>query len=152
MSAPRILLLLGALLLAGASAPACPQPSPVQTVKSVYDGDTLTTHELGPVRLAGIDTPEIGHRARCRREADLGAMARNHLVARTANGVRLERAVDDAGRQQPDTDKYGRALRSAFAPDGGDLRAEMIRLKLAVPYWGRGVRMDWCAEAGVTAP
>lgn len=117
-------------------------------VLRVADGDTLTTREDGTVRLLGYDSPEMGHRARCPREAALAVEARDWIVRRTRGGVLLREATDDRGRRQPDRDRYGRLLRKGFAPDGGDLAAELIEHQLAVPYWGRGPRKDWCRAGG----
>ncbi len=113
-------------------------------VLDVYDGDTITVRGLGPVRLLGLDAPEIGWRARCPKEDALAREARDWIVRRTRGGVLLREATDDRGRRQPDRDRYGRLLRKGFAPDGGDLAAELIEHRLAVPYWGRGQRKDWC--------
>lgn len=135
----RAAILAAALLCA---APAAAEP--LRRVVRVADGDTLTTREDGTVRLLGYDAPEHGWRARCPREAALALEARDWIVRRTRGGVELRRATDDRGRKQPDRDRYGRLLRAAFAPDGGDLAAELISHGLAVPYWGRGPRMDWC--------
>lgn len=151
----RILALLGALLLAAAQAPA-PAPAealpPLRAVTSVYDGDTLTVSEDGNVRMAGLDTPEIGHRARCVDEDELGHVARFHTESRSRLGVRLQRSVDDRGRLQPDREKWGRLLRFVFAADGGDIRAELIGMDLAAAYWGRGPRRDWCAPGASSWP
>ncbi len=113
-------------------------------VLSVYDADTITVQGLGTVRLLGIDAPEIGWRARCPREDRLAREARDWVFRRTRGGIVLRDAVDDRGRRQPDRDKYGRLLRKGHAPDEGDLGAELVAHGLAVPYWGRGPRKDWC--------
>lgn len=155
----RAALLAAACLAASPALTACdPQPAPRRSASSavapapdlrrvvrIYDGDTITTREDGSVRLLGYDAPELGSRARCPREDQLARAARDHLAARLAGGVELRTAVDDRGRRQADKDRYGRLLRAAFAADGGDMAAELIGQGLAVPYWGRGARKDWCA-------
>lgn len=110
-----------------------------QRVVRVYDGDTLTTRELGTVRLAGIDAPEMGHRARCPRERALAIEARDYLRFRTAEGVTLTRRPGDRDRE-----KWGRPLRQAWALDGGNIGAELVAQGLAGVYGGRGPRPDWC--------
>jgi endonuclease YncB( thermonuclease family) len=128
---------------ASADSPLSPSEPPLRRVISVYDGDTLRTREEGSVRLLGMDTPEI--RGACPREIEMARAARDHVHERTRGGVRLlDRVRDDHGRLQASVDRYGRKLRLGIAADGGDLRHELIAMGLAVPYWGRGVRKDWC--------
>lgn len=134
--------------------PAVAQPAPPsvrpERVVSVYDGDTLTTRESGSVRLAGYDSPERGHRGRCARERRLALEARDALAALVTGGVTLRRAVDDRGRLQANIEKWRRPLRAGTAADGRDVAQAMLAARakdgsrLAVPYWGRGPRMDWC--------
>ncbi len=115
---------------------------PLHTVISVYDGDTLRTREEGSVRVAGIDAPEIGWRARCPAEQSRAIQARDWLKVRTAGGVDLRRLSG------PDREKYGRLLRTPFAPDGANIADELVTLGLAVRYNGRGARPDWCKVGG----
>lgn len=133
----RAAFLAAAAILCGAASPAdLPKP---RRVVSVYDGDTIHVLGLGAVRLAGIDTPELAPRARCPRENGLAVVARDYIRQRLSGRVVLVRRPRDRDRE-----KYGRLLRQAFAPDGGDVGAELEAKGLAVPYDGRGPRMDWC--------
>jgi len=91
----------------------------------VIDGDTIVVKSLGPVRLIGIDTPEMNYdfgvpqlfaeeaREFCRR-----------LVLR--KGVSLE--FDEVKR-----DKYGRALAYVFVGDAF-VNAELVKAGLAKAY------------------
>lgn len=117
---------------------------PLHHILTVHDADTIRTREDGTVRLLGIDAPEIGYRARCPKEDALAHVARDYVASRVKAGVVLRTALDPKGHKQANRDKYGRLLRAAFASDGGDIGAELIERSLAVPYWGRGVRQDWC--------
>jgi len=94
----------------------------VCTVKSVYDGDTLTTRcpngEV-KVRVFGIDAPEMG-------QEPWGAQSRDRLremVPRSAT-VRL-RVMDQ--------DRYGRTVAQVFASER-DAGLEMVRQGRAVVY------------------
>jgi endonuclease YncB( thermonuclease family) len=91
------------------------------TVKTVYDGDTLTLicPKYGEVKLRiwGIDTPEMG-------QAPWGQRARDNL-RRTALGkvkVRIK-----------DTDRYGRSVGLVYA-QGKDLGLEQVRQGYANVY------------------
>jgi endonuclease YncB( thermonuclease family) len=116
-------------------------PSEVHHVLTVHDGDTVTTREDGAIRFSGIDAPEIGGRARCPREDALAHAARDYVAMRLHDGVILRRRLGER-----DVEKYGRELRWVFAPDGGDVGEELIAKGWAVPYHGRGERMDWCRQ------
>ncbi|MDI3467922.1 MAG: hypothetical protein OJF50_006743 [Nitrospira sp.] len=110
-----------------------------------YDGDTCMMSLPGihplfgdhiPVRLAGIDTPEM--KGRCDREAQLARQARDlvrSLLGR-AGEIRLRKASRD---------KYFRVDARVIA-DGADLSEILINQGLAVPYDGGTKTKDWCAE------
>lgn len=103
------------------------------TVRSVYDGDTITVDaDLGwhitfvvHVRLAHIDAPELGHPG--------GIEARDFLrllltfLAGADNRVTLT---------SHSLDKYGRTLGTLTLPDGRDVGDAMIANGHAVPYEG----------------
>lgn len=150
----RVLLLAAAMLLAAPAPAQLATPAaaePLRRVLSVYDGDTATLRGLGSTRFAGYDTPERGHRAKCPLERRLAMEAGEAFAALVKPGVHTRRARDDRGRLQPMTDRYGRPLRAATTADGRDVAAAMIAARssdgriLAVPYWGRGAKRDWCA-------
>ena len=55
---------------------------------SVYDGDTFTArfniwinqYVVSSVRVLGVDTPELGYRAKCEKEAELAIKARDYVI------------------------------------------------------------------------
>ncbi len=118
-------------------------PSEVIVFHGCHDGDTCTFtlptvpppfgNEI-PVRIAGIDTPEI--RGRCIREIQLAQQAKglaNDLL-RQAHTIELK----DMRR-----DKYFRVLATVLA-DGKDVSRALIEARLAVPYHGGTKTAKWC--------
>ncbi|MCS6302322.1 MAG: thermonuclease family protein [Nitrospira sp.] len=113
-------------------------------VHHCYDGDTCTVTlsdpslppVLGdhiPVRLAGIDTPEIkGH---CDAERTMAIQARDFLTARLAAASRVDLA-------EPKRDKYFR-LNGRLLADGQDLSQALIAAQLARHYDG-GTKQPFC--------
>jgi endonuclease YncB( thermonuclease family) len=113
-------------------------------VVSVYDGDTLSVNVPGwppvvgdrvPVRVRGIDTPEI--RGQCAQEKAQARAARDllrHLV-NEADRITL-RGVERG--------KYFRLIATVLA-DGHDVADLLIAQGLARPYDGRGPRAGWCS-------
>jgi micrococcal nuclease len=117
------------------------------TVHDCYDGDTCTVTlsdpflppvlaERIPVRLAGIDTPEL--RGECAEEIRLARLARNLLQSRLAQAVRVDLVA-------PERDKYFR-LRGDLIADGTSLAEALLRGGLARLYNG-GPRQPWCASS-----
>lgn len=113
--------------------------------RSNYDGDTIRFDIPGvhpllgrniPVRLRGVDTPEI--RGHCSRENRLAAEARamvRKLLERSAR-ITLRRT----GRG-----KYFRILADIEA-DGVDLKSALLQAGLAVPYDGGRKSWNWCDD------
>lgn len=106
----------------------------------VIDGDTFDVLLEGystRVRLDRADTPETGSRARCRREAALGAEAaawvrdqvRRHAVAVFPTGQR---------------DRYRRPV-VRVTLDGVDL-ADLLRWNALAEAYPLGHKPDWCGE------
>lgn len=112
------------------------------TVRSVYDGDTLTVNvdlerldiDLGwhitliqritdvvHVRLAHIDAPELGHPG--------GVEARDFLRLLLPVGAELTLTSHSL-------DKYGRTLGTIVTPNAADIGEAMIASGHAVPYEG----------------
>lgn len=94
----------------------------VCTVKSVYDGDTLTANcpeGRVKVRVFGIDAPEMG-------QAPWGQISRDALrgMLPSSGAVRL-RVIDQ--------DRYQRSVAQVFA-DERDLGLEMVRQGRAIVY------------------
>ena len=107
-------------------------------VERVHDGDTLRATIDGrsePVRLLGIDTPEIGDKARCPAEQAKAVAARDRLRALVAAAG--DRRLCTAGR-----DRYDRVLASLLL-DGQDASERLIAEGLGRPYDG-GRREGWC--------
>lgn len=107
------------------TAPAGPLASGAQlacTVKSVYDGDTLTANcpeGRVKVRVFGIDAPEMG-------QAPWGERSRDALRSLLANAgsIRL---------QVVDRDRYQRTVAQVFAGER-DIGLEMVRQGRAIVY------------------
>ena len=114
------------------------------TVHHCYDGDTCTVRlndpflppVLGdhiPVRLAGIDTPEL--KGDCAPERALPIQALDFLVARLATAVRVD-------LHSPARDTYF-SLNGRLLADGQDLSQGLITANLARPYDG-GKKLPFC--------
>ena len=114
------------------------------TVHHCYDGDTCTVTlndsflppVLGdhiPVRLAGIDTPEL--KGDCAAERALPIQALDFLVARLATAARVE-------LHAPARDTYF-SLNGRLLADGQDLSQALITANLARSYDG-GKKLPFC--------
>jgi micrococcal nuclease len=153
-----ILLLAGAASLCSAAADPLPAPRPPiavgeATPKStarapadavrVIDGDTI---ELAgeTIRLADVDTPERGARARCDAEARLAELATARLRALLAERPwRIEREKKRDGT--PRLDRYRRTMAVlAFVTDGESIGMALVAEGYAVRWAGR--RHDWCGR------
>ena len=108
-----------------------------------YDGDTCTfslpgVHPLFgkeiPVRLAGIDTPEI--KAACLQEKVLALQAREYVRTTLSKAQRID--LIDASRG-----KYFRVVARIVA-DGQDLTALLLNQNLGVPYASDRKSRPWC--------
>lgn len=116
-----------------------------------YDGDTCMMSLPGihplfgdhiPVRLAGIDTPEM--KGQCEREKQLARRARD--IVRSALGQAGAIHLRKASR-----DKYFRIDARVLA-DGQDLSEILITQGLAVPYDGGTKIKGWCTEGAKSRP
>lgn len=97
----------------------------------VVDGDTIRV-DGEPVRVIGLDAPEI--RGRCPAEVAAARRAKARMAELIANGVTLR----PHGR-----DRYRRLLAVVMDSRGRDVAAVMIREGLARPYGGER-RESWC--------
>ena len=144
-----------ALLLIAASIPtsaAVPRLDPARVIEleysGVYDGDTVNVRLNSlpeplnrlRVRIAGIDTPELGQKAKCAYENELAKAARARLAEVLAGQPKL---LLRGFRW----DKYGGRLDGTLLVNGENVAAVMIREGHAAPYSGEGPRRDWCAAA-----
>jgi len=114
----------------------------IESVNSVYDGDTFRGEILGypaiignnvPIRIKGLDTPEI--RGKCTLEKQKAKAARDYLKAMLLNAQKIELTEVERG-------KYFRVL-AYVEVDGERVDAVMIRAGHARPYEG-GRRQGWC--------
>lgn len=138
---PRLILaavLLAAVGVAAADTYAGPYRA---AVTRVIDGDTVEARVrlwpgieyAGPVRLSGVDAPELHARRPCERQA--AQRARDYVAALLGGaGVITLRAVS--------VDKYGRPL-ARITVDGDDLTARLIATGHGRAYSG-GKRGAWC--------
>lgn len=148
--------LLAALFLSWS---ACSSPAPVlalahipavtpygpATILHCHDGDTCTISipslpslfgEKLPIRLVGIDTPEMN--SACAAERRLAVQAKQFLANRLRGAQTVE--IQPVAR-----DKYFRVLALILA-DGRDLADELVAAGLAYPYNG-GSKRSWCQPA-----
>ena len=114
----------------------------VSEVTSVYDGDTFRANIVGfpvivgermPVRVSGVDTPEI--RGKCQVEKDLARKAKQFTVGKLRNAKSIELRNIARG-------KYFRLVADVIL-DGKNLALLLIEANLGVPYGGK-TKPDWC--------
>lgn len=135
MDGKLIGLLLAALLWASQAA-ALPDFKDVEFVRC-HDGDTCTFLVEGEpvnVRLAGIDAPEIGRRARCAREQKLAEAAKGYLEWQLKRAKRIDLVDVVPGLNR---------LRARVLVNSKDLSALALKKKRVRPYNG-GKRKGWC--------
>ena len=114
----------------------------VSKVISVYDGDTFRVDidslppivgKNIPIRLNGVDTPEI--RGKCQYEKDLAHKARDFVRNKLANAKEIKLTKLQRG-------KYFRVVADVMI-DGVSLEQELLENKLAYKYTG-GKKSSWC--------
>ena len=138
------LLLLFICFLGVYSVQAAPQygTAIVSKVISVYDGDTFRVDidslppivgKNIPIRLNGIDTPEI--KGKCQHEKDLALKARDFVRNKLANAKEIKLTKLQRG-------KYFRVVADVMI-DGVSLEQELLENKLAYKYTG-GKKSSWC--------
>ena len=113
----------------------------VDEVSSIYDGDTIrvtirawpaVAGERIPVRLYGIDTPEMSDKRP--RVYKLARSAKQFSVAQLRGAKRIE-------LRQIRRDKYFRLLAEVWV-DGRNLGELLLKAGLAKPYFG-GKKVSW---------
>lgn len=138
------LLLLFICFLGVLSAQAAPEYGTVIVSKviSVYDGDTFRVDidslppivgKNIPIRLNGVDTPEI--QGKCQYEKDLALKARDFVRNKLANAKEIKLTKLQRG-------KYFRVVADVMI-DGVSLEQELLENKLAYKYTG-GKKSSWC--------
>ena len=114
----------------------------VSKVISVYDGDTFRVDidslppivgKNIPIRLNGVDTPEI--RGKCQYEKDLALKARDFVRNKLANAKEIKLSKLQRG-------KYFRVVADVYV-DGVSLEQELLDNELAYKYTG-GKKSSWC--------
>ena len=114
----------------------------VSKVISVYDGDTFRVDidslppivgKNIPIRLNGVDTPEI--QGKCQYEKDLALKAREFVRNKLANAKEIKLTNLQRG-------KYFRVVADVMI-DGVSLEQELLENKLAYKYGG-GSKSSWC--------
>ena len=114
----------------------------INEVTSIYDADTFRVNIkdwpaiIGlhvPIRVRGMDAPEI--RGRCPAEKEAAQRAREETVNLLRNAGSIE-------LRQLQRGKYFRILAEVYI-DGENLADTLISKKLARPYTG-GKRRSWC--------
>ena len=114
----------------------------VSKVISVYDGDTFRVDINSlppivgkniPIRLNGVDTPEI--RGKCQYEKDLALKARDFVRNKLANAKEIKLNNLQRG-------KYFRVVADVIV-DGVSLDQELLDNELAYKYTG-GKKSSWC--------
>ena len=114
----------------------------VSKVISVYDGDTFRVDidslppivgKNIPIRLNGVDTPEI--KGKCQYEKDLALKARDFVRKKLANAKEIKLTKLQRG-------KYFRVVAEVMI-DGVSLEQELLDNELAYKYTG-GKKSSWC--------
>lgn len=114
-------------------------------VTSIYDGDTFRVTINGwptvvgyrmPVRINGIDTPDLRGGGKCPEEKERAQAAKQFTVA----ALRGAKSVDLRNIQRG---KYFRLLAEVFV-NGVSLGNALMEQGHAAPYDG-GTKMEWCS-------
>ena len=138
------ILLTIALITISFATQAAPQYGTVTVSKviSVYDGDTFRVNidslppivgKNIPIRVNGVDTPEI--RGKCQYEKNLALEARDFVRVKLANAKEIKLTNLQRG-------KYFRVVANVVV-DGVSLEQELLDNKLAYEYDG-GKKLSWC--------
>jgi micrococcal nuclease len=133
-----------ALCLGVLSVQAAPEYGTVTVSKviSVYDGDTFRVDidslppivgKNIPIRLNGVDTPEI--QGKCQYEKDLALKARDFVRNKLANAKEIKLTKLQRG-------KYFRVVADVYV-DGVSLEQDLLENELAYKYSG-GKKSSWC--------
>lgn len=117
-----------------------------ETVTGVIDGDTLSIAAAWSpyrltwkVRIRGVDTPEKGYLAKCKRERELSISAvalTRSLVTNSGGQIWLRNVKHD---------KYGgRIVADVYTRDGRSVGDALLNAGLAKRYNGSGPKPSWC--------
>jgi micrococcal nuclease len=140
------ILMLQTQAVLGQSTPCNQSISEIGCVEFVrnYDGDTITVNIAGlhplfgreiPVRVYGIDAPEIKGKDECERDAARSARDLVAALLKSAKKIELRNVQRD---------KYFRVLAEVVV-DGVDVSSVLLARGLAYQYdGGTKQRVDWC--------
>ena len=142
MTRAKIVLIL--LSIVSCLVQAAPQYGTVTVTKviNVYDGDTFRVNidslppivgKNIPIRVSGVDTPEI--RGKCLYEKNLALKARDFVRDKLANAKEIKLTNLQRG-------KYFRVVANVTF-DGVSLEQELLDNELAYEYSG-GKKLSWC--------
>ncbi len=113
-------------------------PALAETVKSVYDGDTLTLSSGEKIRLACIDAPEMRNTAKKKANKPAAVAARDHL-ANLVKGVELK-------VERIQKDLYNRTVARLYTPDGKDVSLKMVESDHAIVFKGYEKPCNWAKK------
>jgi len=114
-------------------------------ITRVIDGDTVEfaapwlpnpLKKRLTLRVFGVDTPEKGFRAKCEREAKLGAAATEFTKKAITESKKAQVAIWD-------WDKFGGRVLGDIIVDGVSLRNLLIKNGFAREYYGEA-KQSWC--------
>ena len=133
------------LILILLASPAHAQEFYVYKPVKITDGDTIKLDvskesplikKLGlSVRIKGIDTPEKGSKAKCKKESELGQQATKYTTELVGNKELLLSEVKN--------DKYGGRIVATVKVGGVDIAQELLKKGLARVYNGEK-KKSWC--------
>jgi endonuclease YncB( thermonuclease family) len=99
------------------------------------DGQNMRLLGQGVVDVRGIDTPEIGSRAKCEKERKLALIAKHHLIdLLQGKKIRIEAKGIDG---------FERPLVNLYLPDGREIGQILLKEGTAREWWP-GNKNDWC--------
>lgn len=105
----------------------------------IIDGDSIGLAGYHIVRIVGLDTPEIGGKAKCPRERALADRVQARMSELLAHG---DVTIDWSQKQN---DPYCRPLARVLV-DGRDVADILVAEGLARYYDGKGPRKSWCPK------
>ncbi len=133
------------LILILLASPAHAQEFYVYKPVKITDGDTIKldvskesplVKKLGlSVRIKGIDTPEKGSKAKCKKESELGQQATKYTTELVGNKELLLSQVEN--------DHYGGRIVANVKVGGVDIAQELLKKGLARVYNGEK-KKSWC--------
>jgi len=125
-------------------------------IVAVYDGDTIKTNlswrlptplNKVSIRIYGVDSPELPAasyfitgklgRAKCDKEAILALEAKSRVIEIVGDYTRMKVTNYKWGRN-------GARIVANVSVGGVDIAKTLISEGLAVEYYGKGTKQDWC--------